>query len=364
MRAQWEDAQRTIEGRPDTEQQSVSLVTMHSSKGLEWPVVIPINMSGDVQNRVKAAVDAGGQLHFPIFGMRGPGGDAALQAERDELDRERHRLWYVAATRARDLLLVPAFSTGIPQGSWMTHVGLKLDDLSPFDLARLPDARLGRDEEPPNTQDRARFETEAALIASRTSKIERITPHLAEAGEDTSTPVVPLSPFSDDRSDVPAPPRGSLARGLVLHKLLEEILTGETIDDTEALTLRAAALAAQLDGVPGAAAFDPAEAAEAVRRGLTLPAIQNLRHALVPEFWIADSVMADAIERITLGVADAVELDADGRVRTVVDWKSDVAPTATTIAHYRAQVRAYLAASGASRGLIVYLSSGAVDEVV
>lgn len=33
MKAQWTEAQRAIEGRPDTEQQSVSLVTMHSSKG-------------------------------------------------------------------------------------------------------------------------------------------------------------------------------------------------------------------------------------------------------------------------------------------------------------------------------------------
>ncbi len=49
MTAQWKDAQRSMEGRPDTEQQSVSLVTMHASKGLEWPVVVPVNMGGELK---------------------------------------------------------------------------------------------------------------------------------------------------------------------------------------------------------------------------------------------------------------------------------------------------------------------------
>jgi exodeoxyribonuclease-5 len=46
MRANWEDAVRQIEGRPDAARQSVALITIHSAKGLEWPVVIPINTTG------------------------------------------------------------------------------------------------------------------------------------------------------------------------------------------------------------------------------------------------------------------------------------------------------------------------------
>lgn len=48
----------------------------------------------------------------------------------------------------------------------------------------------------------------------------------------------------------------------------------------------------------------------------------------------------------------------------IVDWKSDVAPKPATIEHYRAQVRAYLAMTGAKRGLIVMMTTGQVIEVV
>ena len=43
MRGNWNDAEAQVEGRPDAEAESVSIITMHLAKGLEWPVVIPIN---------------------------------------------------------------------------------------------------------------------------------------------------------------------------------------------------------------------------------------------------------------------------------------------------------------------------------
>ena len=206
-------AQRTMEGRPDTEEQSVSLVTMHASKGLEWPVVVPINMGGQVKAQSHAALDADGRLHLPVFGQHGPGGAAAIQEERDERERERHRMWYVAATRARDLLLLPQFSIGVPANSWMKRFGLVHDDLAPFTTETLPDGSMVRAEYAPNGQDRAVFETEAALIASRTHRIRRITPHLAEAGEEDASVAGPLPPAMEDAdAGLPAAPRKPGAR--------------------------------------------------------------------------------------------------------------------------------------------------------
>ncbi len=363
MRARWEDAERTMEGRPDTEEQSVSLVTMHSSKGLEWPVVIPINTGAGFTARASAALDAAGRLHLPLFGLHGPGGWDAIQAERDEVEREMHRLWYVAATRARDLLLLPVPSAGVRGNSWMGRIPLRPDELPPITLESLGDARLHRAEEPANQQDRSQFVTEAELIAARTLNIRRITPHLAEEGDEATTEVASLPWQADDGDVVLPPPRGSLARGLILHKLLEEVLTGELPEDEVALTSRAGELTLELAGAPGAATVSPLEMAQSVRRGLTLPAIQAVRDRLVPECTIAASFTSDGGEDITLGIADAVVPDPDGGIALVVDWKSDVDPAPATVAHYRSQVGAYLNATRAAKGLIVFLTSGRMEHV-
>jgi hypothetical protein len=50
--------------------------------------------------------------------------------------------------------------------------------------------------------------------------------------------------------------RGGRERGLVVHKLIEEVLTGETPEQAEALETRARTLLLQLD-VTGADRSDP-----------------------------------------------------------------------------------------------------------
>lgn len=66
---------------------------------------------------------------------------------------------------------------------------------------------------------------------------------------------------------------------------------------------------------------------------------------------------------MTSGVADALALGPDGSIDVVVDWKSDVNSDAKTVELYRDQVRDYLAATGAPKGLIVFLTSGLVEKV-
>jgi len=361
MTAQWKEAQRTMEGRPDTEAQSVSLVTMHASKGLEWPVVVPINMGGRPDGSVDAALDAEGKLHLRVFGFEGPGCTDAMAAERLEKERERHRLWYVATTRARDLLLLPCFSTGVPKGSWQQCVGLDHFGLEMFNTEALPAVVLHRTTEVPNRQDGARFATEAALIAARTRVMCRITPHLAEADETTPVDAAPLPLLAEEAIHAPTL-RGSRARGLVLHKLLEEVLTGETSDNEAALQARAIELVRQIDD-PAASALDVQEVVRTVSRTLALSEIKAIRARLIPEWAVLASTEHDGTETVTIGVADAVAVGPDGTPELVVDWKSDVNPEQATVAHYRAQVRTYLQATRAKEGLIVFLTSGRVERV-
>ena len=54
------------------------------------------------------------------------------------------------------------------------------------------------------------------------------------------------------------------------------------------------------------------------------------------------------------------QVEEDGRVSTVVDWKSDFAPSPGDRTSYLAQLSDYLAATGADRGAIVYMTLGEV----
>ena len=161
--------------------------------------------------------------------------------------------------------------------------------------------------------------------------------------------------------------RGGRERGSILHKLMEEVLTGETLEDAEPLQARAAELIAQLgleDSRDAAAGPSSVEMAGTVVRTLRLPEITALRPRLVPEFRVYASAIENGKASLTAGIADAVAVDEKGHIDVVVDWKSDVNPGAEQFAMYRDQVRDYLQATTAQTGLIVFLGSDRIDKVV
>jgi exodeoxyribonuclease-5 len=162
---------------------------------------------------------------------------------------------------------------------------------------------------------------------------------------------------------------GGPLRGTILHKLMEEVLTGEVFDDVNSLEIRSAELLAQLGETPAedpSEGLVPNELAQVVVNTLALPEVSALRDRLRAEFTVFEHY-TDAAEpqnEIALsGVTDAVALAPDGKIEVVVDWKSDVSPTNALRERYRTQVRDYLNASGAPRGLIIYITVGQVEEV-
>jgi exodeoxyribonuclease-5 len=166
--------------------------------------------------------------------------------------------------------------------------------------------------------------------------------------------------------DAAAAVQGSRERGLILHKLMEEVLTCETPEAEAALTERAGDLIHALGQPPVAdptTGLSPRELAACVIRTLALPDIAALRPGLLAEFPVYAAQAVDGVEIANAGIADAVTLTAEGRPAVVVDWKSDVAPAPDRLDYYRAQVRAYLDMTSAERGLIVLMTSGTVIPV-
>lgn len=373
MTAAWTDEARAVEGRPDAQEEAVALYTMHAAKGLEWPIVVPVNTMTGIMPAENAVTDRDSNTFYcPIFGVKPAGYDEVRDAEKAELDRERVRLWYVAATRARELLVLPRLDAAPTRAAWISLLDLSLADLPALDVNHLPlelgTAPIGRG----NQQTREGFAAEAAAIAEHSRRLTWLAP-----SRDESTAGSVLTPETvevwaardacqpDDEAERPNI-QGGRERGLVLHKLFEEVLTRETGEELAELKERARSL---IEALGCSAVEDPSrglsptEIAECVTRTLALPEISELRPVLTPEIPVYASTVAGEVEQVTTGVADAIGLGPGGRTQVVIDWKSDVQPSHEAVEHYRSQVSAYLDMTGATRGLIVMVTSGEIVAV-
>ncbi len=373
MTAAWTDETRAVEGRPDAQEEAVALYTMHAAKGLEWPVVIPINTMTGVMAPDSAVTDRQTDTFYcPVLGVPPSGYDAARQAEKDELDRERVRLWYVAATRARELLVLPRLDVTPSKSAWIGLVDLSLTDLPHLDVSHLPLDPIAVTGDAANDQTRESFATEAGAIAERQMHLTWLAP----SRDETATGLVLQEEEPDiwtvstnspaPETETPASIQGGRERGLILHKLMEEVLTGECDEVGAALTARATDLIHALSEEPSsdpANGLSPEELAGCVTRTLALSEVVALRPSLLAEFPVYAFQQGEAELVATAGIADAITVNPEGRPAVVIDWKSDVNPAQETLDHYRAQVRAYLDMTGAERGLIVLMTNGTVITV-
>jgi hypothetical protein len=169
------------------------------------------------------------------------------RTEQGEVTRKRVRLWYVALTRARDLLLLPRQTERIPS-DWLSLVTLDINGLPTLNLAGLAASTAETTASVGNTQDLPTWENEAATIAASERKLVWHQPSRHEgpgAPATTSEEVfVGVEAFADQVpvADHEMVIQGGRERGLVLHKLMEEVLTGEAPDDILALKARASTL--------------------------------------------------------------------------------------------------------------------------
>ena len=312
-------------------------------------------------------------FYCPVFGAAPTGHELAHNEEKAELGRERVRLWYVASTRARELLVLPRLDVATRKSAWLSFVDLALSSLTC--------SRPGASRGPRWTR---------TTLRRRTSRRARPSPPRRPRSRSASGSIVWRAPSRDEdtaqpvlREEAPtilatdgdgAPADGTAVakiqdgreRGTILHKLIEEVLTGETAETLPALTARAEILIRAL-GLPvmddPALGLAPAELASCVVRTLSLPEVAALRPGLVPELPVYGSIATDRHEEASAGIVDAIAFDTDGNPDVVIDWKSDVDPSLETLEHYRAQVRAYLDMTGADLGLIVAVTTGAIMEV-
>jgi len=201
MSAKWEEAERQKEGQVDSDADAVRLITMHSAKGLQWPVVIPVNtITGLMRTEIIFLNRADGTVCADIGEddlkkTPLPTIDAANVAEAADLMNERVRLWYVACTRARDLLVIPSYARFPKKGGenvWAKIVELGLADIPELDVSSFTAVAAAAPAAAQNMQTARIFQTEADKIAGETPKFNWIQPSREEKeGETVKLPAAP-----------------------------------------------------------------------------------------------------------------------------------------------------------------------------
>jgi ATP-dependent exoDNAse (exonuclease V) beta subunit len=359
QQSDWELRTQRSEGRIDASDDAIEIVTIHSSKGLEWPVVIPINTSTQFppppQFVHRRSDDT---LHWVLGGVMPPELSAARDEEKREELLEHQRMWYVACTRARDLLIIPH----LPEASslsWSKILDLGHASLPELDLAGLPASTAVNSVQPFNGQTTELFAEEARTISAAAPPLDWLRP--SSHDRDRTEALEPSARSIDDAFEFVQPIGGGRVRGIVLHKLMEEFLTGELNDgDSGRIEARAGSLLLELKAMEEAASArdpDPKEMARTAAATLKFADVAALRPHLVPEVpvWWGS---ADG-SRLISGRADAVAVRGDERL-AVLDWKSDVAPSREDRSGHIAQLRDYIETIGAPKGAIVYMSLGEV----
>ncbi|HVH28263.1 MAG TPA: UvrD-helicase domain-containing protein [Vicinamibacterales bacterium] len=121
----------------------VRLMTTHKAKGLEFPIVILADMTARLRSdRADRLIDRTTNACYLRLGRWTPSELAAAEAAevaRDEA--EGVRVAYVAATRARDLLVVPAVGDTEWDGGWISPLNRAI--YPPFERRRTPEKAVG-----------------------------------------------------------------------------------------------------------------------------------------------------------------------------------------------------------------------------
>jgi ATP-dependent helicase/nuclease subunit A len=317
----------------------VRVATIHAAKGLEYPVVALVGL----QARGSTMSDPmlfGEEIELNVGqGFRTSGYDVANEEEKEMGDAERQRLLYVAATRARDVLLVSVHRSDKDKGSLATKVLAQCEEcpelwtdgsfllqaqapvVSPVQVADLTDDTAATRQAFMATREHLLAQARQPRTISATA-VARLLRDAAEAPEEPEEPA--------DRPEGSTQRRGraGTAIGRAVHGVLQviDLATGEGLD----ALVQAQAVAEGVSDRTG-------EIARSVRSALESDVV---RHAVTGgRYWRELYVGVPVGERVLEGFIDLLYETPEGLV--VVDYKTDRIEAAEVEARYRWQGASY-----------------------
>ncbi|MDX3002103.1 UvrD-helicase domain-containing protein [Kribbella solani] len=342
---QGEETSRVAEAvLPETDADAVRVMTIHAAKGLEFPIVILSGMTA-APNRQR-----GVQVLWPPDGGYAVKLKSSVQTEDFDLvqpvdeqmdDYERRRLLYVAATRARDHLVVSLHRSGNRRHSsnaelLATAGGVEAPYSTLFTSPPVPDREpsVGAEVTPPISRTEWEARSGAAQAASRARSAQ------SASGLEGTGPEVTLADIDPGTAkaarDLELPPWSKGRYGTAIGRAVHAVL--QVVDLSSGAGLEAAVATQCLaEGV-----LDYAEVVTALVRSAL--ASEVVRRAAAREHWRESYVGTVQPDGTVLeGFVDLIYREDDGRL-TIVDYKTDAIPAAalaSRVAHYAPQLQAY-----------------------
>ncbi|MDP2950423.1 MAG: 3'-5' exonuclease, partial [Chloroflexota bacterium] len=323
---------------PESDEDAVRVMTVHGAKGLEFPIVVLTGLNAEPSGRARSVLFDREARRVEV--RLGPkdncfqtaGYEALAEREAAQEAAENVRLMYVAATRARDHLVVSLYRTSGDDGSRAAALaGLLEGAHNLWEAAPEGDALLsqGTAQEPDVSVAGDTPEAGLAWLEAR----ERL---LGERGRPAAVAATSLARVAKEEAGVPEEPwrrgRGRTSLGRAVHAVLQtvDLATGDGLE----ATARAQATA---EGVPQwekdvIALARVALEANVVRRALASKGM-----------WREVPVACPVGDGVLEGFIDLLFDEGDGLV--VVDFKTDVleseAEVAEAMERYRLQGGAY-----------------------
>jgi ATP-dependent exoDNAse (exonuclease V) beta subunit len=317
-------------GKPSDD--AINLLTAHSAKGLEWPVIIPIGLWREIGKRDETGLrllrEEGGatRVYFDQASL-----PAATKESRErERRRELVRLLYVTLTRARRALVLP-FGEATGEGSFLNLWGAELAGLrslaeTTFTLPLIK-TEAAAEGDRPRIQEAVRAVVPMRLLPHQLAKKPDVVRNLRhEAAVDEPSPTGGEDPIE---------------YGLWWHETMEFLpwrATDAAIEDY----LRAARDQADKQGFSTRAAKE----LDLLRASSLWGELRSARWNIFSELSVV-APLEDA--RWVDGVIDLVAQDDAAQETLVIDWKTNRLRAGESgesllnrlVAEYRPQLQAY-----------------------
>ena len=353
---EWIDRQRSEGARvtetpvPETDEDAVRIMTVHGSKGLEFPVVILTGLNARRRNRTDSVLfgrtdrpNASRSVEVKVGSVsqvsQTPGYEALASDEKAMLDDEHVRLLYVAATRAMDHLVLSVYRSSKSESD-ASYIASQFEEHD--DMWRQLRYQTERQAPPSDLTDGRRddkFDTAQHSLEARTRWIEARDGVIGRQGRPTTVAATRLVEVAreeskdEQESDEPwRRGRAGTSIGRAVHAVLQtiDLATGDGIDETA----RAQAAA---EGIPGRDDDIIRLSRVAVRSPVVKRAVESGR------YWREVPVGVPIGDGSLQGFIDLL-FETPGGELVIVDYKTDSVSAegvSAAAARYRPQAAGY-----------------------